>query len=103
MTGAPVPPEHGHPLRTIVPGHYAMDCVKWVVQIDALDQDDESFFMTRQYVAIQLEAVTSKRRPVTHMRVKSQFARPFEGEVLSPGIYTVLGTAWTVSNCVTSV
>src|SRR5437667_12093548 len=53
MNGAPLPPEHGYPLRAIVPGHYAMDCVKWVVQIDALDQDDASFFMTRQYVAIQ--------------------------------------------------
>ena len=36
MNGAPLPPQHGFPLRLIVPGWYGMASVKWLARIEAL-------------------------------------------------------------------
>ena len=30
MNGAPLPPQHGYPLRLVVPGWYGMTNVKWL-------------------------------------------------------------------------
>jgi len=37
MNGAPLLPQHGSPLRLIVPGWYGMTNVKWVDSIEAID------------------------------------------------------------------
>ncbi len=103
MNGAPLPPEHGHPVRAIVAGWYAMDCVKWLTRIEALAQPDTSFFMTHEYVALRLQTLGSERSPVTRMQVKSQIAWPRQGEVLVPGSYTIRGAAWAGENRVARV
>ena len=94
MNGSQLPVEHGFPVRAIVPGWYAMDSVKWVVGIEALDHEDTSPFMTQEYVALRLQAVGSARTPVTRMRVKSQIAWPPDGAVLGAGRYAIRGAAW---------
>ncbi|MFE9255669.1 sulfite oxidase [Streptomyces sp. NPDC006879] len=37
MNGQPLPPQHGHPLRLIVPGWYGMAHVKWLRDISVVD------------------------------------------------------------------
>jgi DMSO/TMAO reductase YedYZ molybdopterin-dependent catalytic subunit len=37
MNGAPLPPQHGFPLRLVVPGWYGMTSVKWLERIEWLD------------------------------------------------------------------
>ena len=37
MNGVPLPPQHGFPLRLLVPGWYGMTSVKWLSRITALD------------------------------------------------------------------
>ena len=37
MNGAPLPPQHGFPLRLVVPGWYGMTNVKWLTAITVLD------------------------------------------------------------------
>src|SRR4051794_18416384 len=37
MNGVPLPPQHGAPLRLVVPGWYGMTNVKWLVSIAASD------------------------------------------------------------------
>ena len=103
MNGAQLPLEHGCPVRAIVPGWYAMDSVKWLVQIEALDNEDTSPFMTQQYVSQRLQAVGSERAPVTRMQVKSQIAWPADGAVLGAGQYAVRGAAWAGENKVALV
>jgi hypothetical protein len=39
VDGEPLPPEHGGPLRTVVPGKYFYKSVKWVERIDLLSSD----------------------------------------------------------------
>jgi len=103
MNGSTLPPEHGHPLRAIVPGWYGMDSVKWLVQIEALTSSDKSYFMTQAYIATRLQTIGSEQRPVTHMHVKSQIARPRNDEMISTGPYRVRGAAWAGENVVTKV
>ena len=38
MNGAPLPPQHGAPLRLVVPGWYGMAQVKWLTRIEVLDR-----------------------------------------------------------------
>jgi DMSO/TMAO reductase YedYZ molybdopterin-dependent catalytic subunit len=103
MNGAQLPAEHGYPLRAIVPGWYAMDSVKWLARIEALDHEDASPFMTQEYVAVRLQAVGSERTPVTRMQVKSQIAWPPDGMVLGCGRHTIRGAAWAGENRVALV
>jgi DMSO/TMAO reductase YedYZ molybdopterin-dependent catalytic subunit len=37
MNGAPLPPQHGYPLRLLVPGWYGMTSVKWLTRITVRD------------------------------------------------------------------
>jgi len=39
MNGQPLPRDHGAPVRLIVPGWYGCTCIKWVNQIDFVDQN----------------------------------------------------------------
>lgn len=94
MNGVPLPAEHGYPLRALVAGWYGMDSVKWLQSVEALDHEDQGYFMTQRYVATRLRAVGSERRALTRMRVKSQIARPREGEILPLGPYSLHGAAW---------
>ena len=38
MNGAPIPPQHGFPVRLVVPGWYGMTNVKWLTEIAVLDR-----------------------------------------------------------------
>jgi sulfane dehydrogenase subunit SoxC len=43
--GAPLPPQHGFPLRLLVPGWYGMAAVKWLRSIEVVDEPLEGFQM----------------------------------------------------------
>jgi DMSO/TMAO reductase YedYZ molybdopterin-dependent catalytic subunit len=103
MNGKPLAPEHGFPVRALVPGWYGMDSVKWLGRIEALDHLDTSPSMTRQYMAVRMDAVGTSQIPVTAMRVKSQIAWPQDGTVVPPGKYTIRGAAWAGENTVATV
>jgi len=103
MNGGQLPVEHGFPLRVVVPGWYAMDSVKWLVHIQALDHVDRSIFMTERYISTQWRSLHSEQHPINKMRVKSQIARPHEGELIERGTYIIRGAAWAGENRVTQV
>jgi len=39
MNGVPLPPEHGYPLRILIPGKYGMKQPKWLTEIEFLDHE----------------------------------------------------------------
>ena len=47
--GAPLPPEHGGPVRMITPKLYAWKGTKWIRKIEFLAQDREGFWEVRGY------------------------------------------------------
>jgi DMSO/TMAO reductase YedYZ molybdopterin-dependent catalytic subunit len=94
MNGAPLPREHGFPLRLIAPGWYGVANVKWLTRIEVVDQRYAGRFMSRDYVTIR-EATRDGRTvwtfsTVRHDRLKSAPAKVTRRR----GRYAILGAAW---------
>jgi len=49
LNGEALPPQHGFPLRLLVPGWYGMTNVKWLHRIDVLAESFEGYQMVRGY------------------------------------------------------
>jgi sulfane dehydrogenase subunit SoxC len=49
LNGAPLPPQHGFPLRLVVPGWYGMTNVKWLARISVLDHPFTGYQQARGY------------------------------------------------------
>jgi DMSO/TMAO reductase YedYZ molybdopterin-dependent catalytic subunit len=55
LNGAPLPPQHGSPLRGVVAGWYGMTNVKWLSAITAIDTPFEGYQQTAAYRLRQTE------------------------------------------------
>ena len=104
MNGRDLTPDHGHPLRAIVPGHYGMASVKWLTDIVAATQPFQGYWQTTDYGYWDDSEGTPVRRPLAEMKLKSQIARPRIYEWLEPGRpYTIFGAAWAGDTDVTEI
>lgn len=96
MNGEALSPEHGYPLRLVVPGWYGMTSVKWLVGIQALQRPFEGYHQSVYYVfAREGAADGSPKERVTLLRVKSLVTWPQRGQVLPPGSHGIRGVAWS--------
>jgi DMSO/TMAO reductase YedYZ molybdopterin-dependent catalytic subunit len=92
MNGEPLTPDHGAPLRLVVPGWYGMASVKWLSRITVQPAPFEAQFQTRSYV---FEWAGGEREPVTRMRVRALITDPAPGAVLSRDRQVIRGKAWS--------
>ena len=99
MSGAPLPPQHGFPLRLVVPGWYGMTNVKWLTRITLLEQPFEGF---QNAVAYRIYNADGERgEPVTRMAPRSLTLPPGVPDFLTrerhlePGPVTLTGRAWS--------
>ena len=99
MNGQPLLPQHGAPLRIIVPGWYGMASVKWLKKVEALTEPFLGFQQTQTYRFRQ--SADDEGQPVTSMRVKSLMVPPgvpdwiSRNRCIEPGKITVNGRAWS--------
>jgi DMSO/TMAO reductase YedYZ molybdopterin-dependent catalytic subunit len=99
MNGQPLLPQHGFPLRLIVPGWYGMASVKWLHRIEALTEPYDGYEQVQSY--IYKTSATDRGVPVTHMRVKSLMVPPgipdwyTRTRLVDSGRVTVHGRAWS--------
>jgi DMSO/TMAO reductase YedYZ molybdopterin-dependent catalytic subunit len=91
MNGAPLPPDHGFPVRLIVPGWYGMTQVKWLNRIVVLDRRYEGRHMARNYHSIGGSGPLQLETSITRMRLKSVVTRV----TADGGIVGIHGAAWT--------
>ena len=49
INGQPLPPQHGYPLRLVVPGWYGMTNVKWLTRITVVDEPFTGYQQRRSY------------------------------------------------------
>jgi DMSO/TMAO reductase YedYZ molybdopterin-dependent catalytic subunit len=99
MNGAPLPPQHGRPLRLIVPGWYGMAHVKWLRDVTVLDQAFTGFQHT---VAYRLRKRPEEPGdPVTRIAPRALMVPPgfpdfmSRSRVVRPGIVPLEGRAWS--------
>jgi sulfane dehydrogenase subunit SoxC len=74
MNGGPLPPQHGFPLRLVVPGWYGMTNVKWLSRITLLDEPFTGYQNARGYRFRR--DPDEDGTPVTRMVVRSLMVPP---------------------------
>lgn len=96
INGETLTPEHGYPLRLLVPGWFGMASVKWLTRISVLDYEFKGYHQSSYYVYLDegKDDGLAKER-VSSMRVKSLITWPGRGEVLEPGVHDICGVAWS--------
>ena len=98
MNGKPLPPEHGFPLRLILPGSYGMAQVKWLTRIEVIDRRYEGREMARNYQS--LRAVQSPEgtlwldTSIARNNLKSVIARVTRRRAGGRFEYKIAGAAW---------
>jgi len=99
MNGQPLLPQHGAPLRLVVPGWYGMASVKWLASIDAVAAPFDGIQQLASY-HFRAEAA-DPGVPCTHMRVNSLMAPPgipdffTRRRLVNPGPVRLFGRAWS--------
>jgi DMSO/TMAO reductase YedYZ molybdopterin-dependent catalytic subunit len=99
MNGAPLPPQHGAPLRLVVPRWYGMASVKWLRSIEAIAAPFEGLQQARSYHFRRTP--DEKGEPCTLMRVNSLMAPPgipdfyTRRRIVEAGPVAIVGRAWS--------
>jgi DMSO/TMAO reductase YedYZ molybdopterin-dependent catalytic subunit len=99
MNGAPLPPQHGAPVRLIVPGWYGMAHVKWLRSVTVLA---EAFTGFQNEVAYRIRStVDDPGEPVTRIRPRALVVPPgfpdfmTRRRVVDAGPVPLFGRAWS--------
>lgn len=107
MNGQPLPPQHGAPLRLVVPGWYGMASVKWLTSIDASPKRFEGH---QQAVVYRLRQVREESgEPIERIRVKSLMAPPgitdwySRERIVAAGATVLEGRAWSGNGAIRRV
>jgi sulfane dehydrogenase subunit SoxC len=107
MNGVPLPPQHGFPLRLVVPGWYGMASVKWLARIEALDTPFEGY---QNQVAYRWRGhEDDPGTPLSRMAVRSLMVPPGipaflpRTRHLPAGPVMLEGRAWSGSGQITRV
>ncbi len=77
MNGAPLPPDHGFPVRLVVPGWVGIASIKWLGDIEVADHPLPSPWSTTSYRMVG-PAHPPDAPPLAVQPVKSAFALPWE-------------------------
>ena len=99
MNGEPLPPQHGFPLRLVVPGWYGMQNVKWLTRITLLEEAFSGFQNSVAYRMYDEDGEPGE--PVTRMLPRSLMVPPGVPDFMTrerrvePGAVTLIGRAWS--------
>lgn len=102
MNGEPLPPDHGAPVRAVVPGHVGVRNIKWVRKVVASDEEAEGVW--QRGIAYKsfgpnvtsLEGVdVAGGTPMQEMPVQSVIVSPVPHATVQSGELTVQGFAWS--------
>ena len=98
MNGHALEPQHGFPLRLVVPGWYGMTSVKWLTAIEVVTEAFEGF---QQAVAYRYQQdADDPGDPVSRIRVRALMIPPGPGLLLPPPVrrswlVALSGRAWS--------
>ena len=99
MNGAPLLPQHGFPLRLVVPGWYGMTNVKWLTRITVVDEPFTGYQQTHAYLMRRDE--DDPGEPLTRIYPRALMIPPGLPEfptrdrTLAAGRVTIEGRAWS--------
>jgi len=98
VDGVPLPPQHGFPIRLLVPGWYGMTSVKWLRKITAVAEPFTGF---QQWAYAIRDDEDEPGTPVTRIEPRALMVPPgfpeffSRARVLEAGPCTLEGRAWS--------
>jgi len=98
MNGEPLPPQHGYPLRLLMPGWYGMASVKWLDRIEAVAEAFQGYQMARAYHYTR--TADGPGEAVTLIRARALMIPPgipdfmTRNRLVDAGAVTLTGKAW---------
>ncbi|MFC4051429.1 sulfite oxidase [Actinomadura syzygii] len=95
MNGAPLPPDHGHPVRLVVPSWVGIASIKWLGDIQVSDEPLYSPWNTRYYRLFGPTYPEGGTAPLTRMNVKSAFELPWDGTLPAARRHVLHGRSWS--------
>ncbi|WP_034270173.1 sulfite oxidase [Haloechinothrix halophila] len=107
MNGAPLPPQHGAPVRLIAPGWYGMAHVKWLRDIEVVRKQFTGFQNATAYRLKQ--DADDPGEPVTRIRPKALVVPPgfpdfqTRRRIVEAGDVPLFGRTWSGTGTVTRV
>ena len=107
LNGMPLPPQHGAPLRLVVPGWYGMASVKWLRAIDVVGEPFDGYQQVRAYRFRQVPEEPGE--PVRRIAVRSLMVPPgipdfyTRHRIVDRGVHELCGRAWSGHGPIASV
>ena len=100
VNGAPLPPEHGFPVRLVIPGYFGTNSVKWLWRLHLAEQRAGGLFTTRFYndatSADDVAAGLPPQRPIWATVPESIIVAPAPDSTLALGEPAeIWGWAWS--------
>lgn len=98
MNDAPLAPEHGFPLRVLVPGYIGARSVKWVQEITLQSQPSSNHFQAREYKIFPPEVTKEtadweRGKTLEEIALNAAICAPRNGEARKAGPNYVQGYA----------
>jgi DMSO/TMAO reductase YedYZ molybdopterin-dependent catalytic subunit len=94
MNGRPLPPDHGHPVRLVVPSWVGISSIKWLGRIEVSDTPLFSPWNT-QYYRLLGPGYPAEGVVVTQQVVKSAFELPWNAEFAVGARQVLRGRSWS--------
>jgi DMSO/TMAO reductase YedYZ molybdopterin-dependent catalytic subunit len=107
LNGAPLPPQHGFPLRLVVPGWYGMTNVKWLSSIEVTDRPFTGYYQATSYNVRQQD--DDPGEPVTRIVPRSLMVPPgipdfyTRARRVEAGPCEITGRAWSGRGAIRTV
>lgn len=100
MNGAPLAPEHGFPLRVLIPGYIGARSVKWLREITVQDQPSTCYFQAHDYKLfppdVDAETVNWREgKTLEEIALNAVICHPHAGESQRAGAIGIQGYAIT--------
>jgi DMSO/TMAO reductase YedYZ molybdopterin-dependent catalytic subunit len=92
INGEPLDPEHGYPVRLVVPGFYGTNSVKWVCQLEVARERYPGKFT--QVLYNDPVPGTNVSRPVWEAGPECVIVSPADQATLAPGKVQIWGWTW---------
>src|SRR5690606_3084613 len=97
MNGADLAPEHGYPLRTVVPGYIGARSVKWLTKIVVSDRPSPNHYVATAYklVTEDTDLALAEVAPIYRFPINVAICEPAPNAGVKAGQVSIQGYALT--------
>jgi DMSO/TMAO reductase YedYZ molybdopterin-dependent catalytic subunit len=103
MNGQPLPPDHGFPVRVVVPSWVGIASIKWVGDIEVSAEPLASPWNTQYYRFFGPDYPAEGSAPLTRQVVKSAFELPWPASLAVGRRQVLTGRSWSGNGAVRRV